>query len=212
MKKRLLLLGLSFYTSVSIANADGPDFFRVSSENSIQMFEKMQANSKLVLLVPPDTNGIKNLGCTGGTSLQAWQKMTEQQRETSKNNAWCNVGVQGKTGWVLSKYLSEGNRIEETPSFNCNAAHPHEIEILICGNTELILLDNELASVYQNAISKAKAMTKGSENVLSDLKQKQIGWIKERNECWKEIGAKLTCSISKYKERIEALQNYKNKY
>lgn len=211
MGKVLLLLGLSFYTSVSIANADGPDFFRVSSENSIQMFEKMQTNSKLVLLVPPDTNGIKNLGCTGGATLQAWQKMTEQEREASKNKAWCNVGVQGKTGWVLSKYLSEGNRISETPSFNCYTAHPHEIEILICGNTELILLDNQLWSVYQGAISKAKAMTKGPEDAVKDLKQKQIAWMKNRNECWKEIGAKLTCSINIYKKQIEALQRYQTK-
>ncbi|MEH8018574.1 hypothetical protein MN202_15125 [Rheinheimera muenzenbergensis] len=207
MNKVLFLLSLSLFTPLTMATADGPDYFRISSDNSIQMFEKMQDDSKLVLLVPPDTNGIKNLGCTGFVSLSEWQEMTEQERKTSKDSAWCHVSVHGQTGWILSKYLKEGNHISEKPSFSCNTAHPHEIEILICGNTELILLDNKLASVYQDAIAAAKTKPEGSEKAIRELKQKQISWIKVRNECWKEIGAKLNCSISKYKQRIEALQS-----
>jgi uncharacterized protein len=89
--------------------------------------------------------------------------------------------------------------IDSTPSFDCTQATEGSIEAMICTDSELIALDNSLASVYTTASEKVKDM---QPNLLA---VEQRGWIKGRNDCWKSDDKKQ-CITEEYQRRIYELQ------
>lgn len=85
-----------------------------------------------------------------------------------------------------------------TPSFDCGKAHS-SAEQLICQDAGLAALDNELAALYPKAIANFPPEEQKLE------KATQRGWIKGRNECWKEKDLRQ-CIQSSYETRITELQ------
>lgn len=85
-----------------------------------------------------------------------------------------------------------------TPSFDCAKAHG-AAEQLICEDAGLAALDNELAALYPKAIANFSAEQAKTEKAL------QRGWIKGRNECWKDTDPQQ-CIDASYQKRITELQ------
>jgi uncharacterized protein len=85
-----------------------------------------------------------------------------------------------------------------SPSFDCSKASG-EIEELICKDAGLATLDRKLAEVYE------KASKSWPQDVASEQKAFQRGWIKGRNDCWKAKD-KAACVENSYRTRIVELQ------
>ncbi|GAA0355146.1 hypothetical protein GCM10009092_19280 [Bowmanella denitrificans] len=85
------------------------------------------------------------------------------------------------------------------PSFDCSKAAQGTSEGIICSDAELALLDKQLADVYQAAWRQAK---KPSRNTLRAM---QRGWLKGRDECWKDPDRRA-CIKQAYQNRIQELQ------
>ena len=83
------------------------------------------------------------------------------------------------------------------PSFDCSKVKKNSPEGLICSSDKLMNLDNELATVYKQALPKAT-----KEDML---KAHQRGWIKGRNDCWKAKDEEQ-CMVDEYKLRIKELK------
>jgi uncharacterized protein len=86
-----------------------------------------------------------------------------------------------------------------TPSFDCSKVAKGSTEALICKDKELALLDRQMASVFQAALKKTEP------SFQPRLRTEQIGWIKGRNDCWKEANQK-SCVSKNYHLRIAELQ------
>lgn len=85
------------------------------------------------------------------------------------------------------------------PAFSCTKIPPGSIEATICAEPVLAQLDRTLMQVYTQATKKAQ-----SEHPPT-LKAEQRGWIKGRNECWKET-LQFNCIRTAYEQRISELQ------
>ena len=66
------------------------------------------------------------------------------------------------------------------PAFDCNDAEG-EVELLICNDEALQALDRTLAKTYARAMQNLPEEDQASEKAM------QRGWIKGRNDCWKEV-------------------------
>lgn len=108
------------------------------------------------------------------------------------------IALPAVAAWML---LSATGAVAAQPAFDCSKAS-HDIENLICKDDALAKLDVTLAKTY------AEAETRVNSEQLSELKAFQRGWIKGRNDCWKETD-KPQCVASAYADRIVTLQeNY----
>jgi len=93
------------------AEADGPDHFRVTgvaSNDTLNIRASASGSSRKLGEIPPDANGIRNLGCKGGLSFAQWQSASPAQRKAAQNSRWCRVSYKGVTGWVAARFLAEG--------------------------------------------------------------------------------------------------------
>ncbi len=77
-------------------------------------------------------------------------------------------------------------------SFDCSQKLSN-IEKMICANDALSELDQQLSEVYIKAIK--NTADKG------DLKNRQIGWLKQRNKC-----PSADCLVDIYRSRIQELE------
>ncbi len=96
---------------VAYAEADGPDWWAVtgvSADDVLNMRAEASVSSRKIGAIPPDGQGLRNLGCTGAMSYAEWEKATEAERERAKGNKWCKIEYRGTTGWVAGRYLMEG--------------------------------------------------------------------------------------------------------
>ncbi|MCS3600885.1 uncharacterized protein YecT (DUF1311 family) [Buttiauxella sp. BIGb0471] len=84
------------------------------------------------------------------------------------------------------------------PSFSCAAVSKGSMEDLICQSKTLSAQDLKLTETYKQALAKSKNNP--------TLKAEQRGWIKGRNECWKEDD-KNACLAGSYQQRISELQS-----
>lgn len=84
------------------------------------------------------------------------------------------------------------------PSFDCARAES-SAEKLVCDNEELARLDRRLAEVY------ATALGRWPEEEVATQKALQRGWIKGRDDCWKEEDL-LECVSFAYRSRIAEIQ------
>lgn len=93
------------------AEADGPDWWAVtgvSPDDVLNVRAEASTSSRKIGAIPPDAQGLRNLGCTGVMSFAEWEKATEAERERAKHDKWCKIEYRGTTGWVAGRYLMEG--------------------------------------------------------------------------------------------------------
>lgn len=83
------------------------------------------------------------------------------------------------------------------PSFDCSKVEKNSTEGVICSSDELMDLDRDLSAIYKKARKKAKAS--------DHLKAHQFGWLRGRNECWKDKDEK-ECIKFHYEYRIKELK------
>lgn len=97
---------------LAMAEADGPDFYRVTgvaSNDVLNIRAKPSGSAGKVGEIPPNADGVKNLGCQGGLSLSQWQKASPSRRRAAARSRWCRVTFNGVTGWVAGRFLAEGS-------------------------------------------------------------------------------------------------------
>ena len=108
-----LAIALSLFSPVSVgADADGPDFFRVvdvASNDVLNIRTQPTARSAIIGIIPPNGNGIQNLGCQGGLSYAQWQSASPAEREAARKRVWCQIYYRGVKGWVAGWFLAEGS-------------------------------------------------------------------------------------------------------
>jgi len=95
----------------AIADASGPDFFRVTgvaADDVLNIRAAPDAASVKIGQIPPDGEGVRNLGCQGGLSFAEWQSASETERAAAADARWCRIDYQGIEGWVAGRYLAEG--------------------------------------------------------------------------------------------------------
>ncbi|MBK0399028.1 META domain-containing protein [Limibaculum sp. M0105] len=98
-------------TDRASAEASGPDFFRVvgvASDDVLNIRADAGASHAKIGEIPPDTDGIRNLGCVGGLSFAEWQAATEAERAEAARSRWCKIAYGGIEGWVAGRFLGEG--------------------------------------------------------------------------------------------------------
>ncbi len=120
MLKTLLtaVLALSAITAatVSLAEADGPDYFSVTgvaSNDVLNIRETSSARARKIGAIPPNAGGIRNLGCKNGLNFAEWEKATEEERQAAAKRRWCKIDYQGTVGWVAGRYLAEDAMLDE---------------------------------------------------------------------------------------------------
>lgn len=86
-----------------------------------------------------------------------------------------------------------------SPSFDCTKVEGSSVEQLICNDDKLSELDRKLSANFKEAETKAENKS------LATLKATQRGWIKGRNDCWKNSDQRQ-CVIDNYEMRISELQ------
>jgi uncharacterized protein len=97
---------------------------------------------------------------------------------------------------LLISILGSSALYANHPSFDCNKVKKDSAEGSICASDTLMNLDRELATIYKKALLKA---TKDDM-----LKAEQRGWIKGRNDCWKDDN-EVKCMENAYFSRIDEL-------
>ena len=109
----IALSALLFATATGVrAEADGPDYFRVTgvSENdALNIREAPEAGATKLGEIPWNGDGIRNLGCEGGLSFAEWEGATEAERKAAAQTRWCRVSHDGVEGWVAGWFLAEGS-------------------------------------------------------------------------------------------------------
>lgn len=85
------------------------------------------------------------------------------------------------------------------PSFDCAKA-THEVEKLICKDAHLAEQDRSLAELY------AMVLKHTPESKQSALKTEQRGWVKGRDDCWKDSDMR-GCVAREYQVRINELKD-----
>ncbi|AXI47926.1 hypothetical protein C1J03_19105 [Sulfitobacter sp. SK012] len=108
-----LLFCFSLFAGTSAsATADGPDYYAVTgvANNDVLNIRTIpSASGTLIGAIPPDGDGIANLGCVGGVTYEEWVDVTEEERAESVKTRWCRVGYDRTIGWVAGWFLTEGS-------------------------------------------------------------------------------------------------------
>jgi hypothetical protein len=108
-----LLLGLVLPASPVLAEADGPDYFRVrdvAADDVLYIRDHPSPHAAKVGEIPPQGTCIRNLGCRGGLTFQEFTTLgkAEQEKREQANPRWCRIEYRGTTGWAAGRYLAEG--------------------------------------------------------------------------------------------------------
>jgi uncharacterized protein len=111
--------------------------------------------------------------------------------EKPGTQAWCD--------WVTQQLQVKPSGKDSGPGFDCKQVPANSAEALICQNPRLSQLDQQLQQVF----TKAAALAVNEHPPL--LKAEQRGWIKGRNECWKDAN-EVACMQDAYQRRIAELQ------
>jgi hypothetical protein len=95
------------------ADADGPDFYRVTgvpTGDTLNIRAEPEARAATLGAIPPDATCFRNLGCKGGLTFEEYSTLNkaEQARRLKQNPRWCHIEYEGVTGWVAARYLAEG--------------------------------------------------------------------------------------------------------
>lgn len=107
----VIVASLMSVSSTTMAEAPGPDFYRVfdvSPNDVLNMRTGPSAHYPKVGELPFDANGLANLGCIGGLMLAQWEQATAEERAASRHRRWCLIGFERRIAWVAGRYLAEG--------------------------------------------------------------------------------------------------------
>jgi hypothetical protein len=118
---------LAGLTALAFAQADGPDYFRISGlkkEDRVNIRRTPDLDARIVGKIPKDADGIRNLGCKGGLTRKQWEKASEARKKSAARERWCQVEHDGMKGWVLGRFLAEGSAPEPEPKLQQQAAQP----------------------------------------------------------------------------------------
>lgn len=194
---------LAGLTALAFAQADGPDYFRITGlkkEDRVNIRRAPELDARIVGKIPKDADGIRNLGCKGGLTLKQWEKASEARKKSAARERWCQIEHDGVKGWVLGRFLAEGAGPEPepkpqqeaaqpappvappaqsaSPSFDCAKAEKNW-EKLACADNELAAIDREAARLYTLA-SEALNATPGFEQLLDS----QTRWRGQLATCF----------------------------
>ncbi len=86
-----------------------------------------------------------------------------------------------------------------TPSFDCARAKG-SVETLVCTDEELAKLDREVARLFVLARNGLRGAPR-----LPELIGTQRGWIRARDDCWRQSDARV-CTVESYAMRIQELR------
>jgi hypothetical protein len=92
------------------AQADEPDFWAVTgvrSDDALNLRAAPDGDSRRIARIPHNARGLKNYGCPNTVSFEQWKRMTDAQRDKAAQSRWCQVGFNGKKGWVAGRFLKE---------------------------------------------------------------------------------------------------------
>ncbi len=95
----------------ALSEASGPDFYRVTDvapDDTLNMRLGPSTEYPVIAELPHTADGVANLGCTGGLSLEEWSEASEEERRASKDSRWCLVGYDRTVGWAAGRFLGEG--------------------------------------------------------------------------------------------------------
>lgn len=197
---------MTTFPAAVLAEADGPDFFRVTgvmTNDVLNIREASSASSRKVGEIPHDGDGIRNLGCEGGLTYARWSDATKAEREAAAKRRWCRISYNGAEGWAAGRFLAEGNAPMQgvARSFDCAKAD-NSAEEAVCDDPRLARLDVELSRLYQLALNGPNM----SSDRLRELKSMQRGWIKGRDDCWKSDVGLNGCIAGSYAIRIDEIR------
>jgi uncharacterized protein len=105
----------------------------------------------------------------------------------------------GIAAMVVGQMMMGGLAHAASPAFDCTQVEAGSIEEIICKDDKLAALDRKLAEVYGAASKKAV------NEHPPVIKAEQRGWIKGRNDCWKNDDRRR-CVEDAYVLRIAELQ------
>ncbi|PHS36396.1 MAG: peptide-binding protein [Sulfurovum sp.] len=107
-----ILVLTALFSSAVFAEADGPDYWRVTevkSHDVLWMHAESVHTSEKIGKIPYDGVCLKNLGCTSVISFAEFQKLSPaEQKKSADASRWCKVEYNHIVGWVNGKFLSEG--------------------------------------------------------------------------------------------------------
>lgn len=106
----LALMWAGISASPALAEADGPDYWRVAGvqkNDVLNLRSAPNARARIVARLSPDARSLRNLGCRGGLTFAEWQRSKPTQRQARSQQRWCNVDYQGRRGWVAGRFLRE---------------------------------------------------------------------------------------------------------
>jgi len=144
----LSVIGLVMMTAASHAEADGPDFFKVTGiapSKALNLRAGPGINHPVIGRISSGTDGIRNLGCEGGLNLADWQSASLAERAAALRQRWCRVSVGALEGWAAGRFLAEGSGSEEKSTPQTAASQP-EVR-----GTEWILAGSPAGEAVGNA-------------------------------------------------------------
>ncbi|MBN9888970.1 lysozyme inhibitor LprI family protein [Salipiger abyssi] len=86
---------------------------------------------------------------------------------------------------ILGSTLPLAARAQDEPAFDCTRAES-SAEKLVCDDAALGALDRRLADRFGAALAVTRGLDAGAQEAEDTLRATQRGWIKGRDECWKE--------------------------
>jgi heat shock protein HslJ len=106
----MALLLLALRSAPTLAEADGPDFYRMTDAASAAIPLRTAPETEAMVLgtIPPGTDGLANFGCIGGLDAAAWAEATDEERSAAVADRWCRVGHERLIGWVPGQSVREG--------------------------------------------------------------------------------------------------------
>ncbi|WP_242523163.1 SH3 domain-containing protein [Thiocystis minor] len=107
------ILGLLLNPAPVAAEADGPDYYRVTGvapTDVLSIRATPDPGAAQVGSIPPGADCVRNLGCRGGLSFEEYSTLSkaEQAERLRHHPRWCKIEYQGIEGWVAGRYLAEG--------------------------------------------------------------------------------------------------------
>jgi uncharacterized protein len=217
----LAAVTLAGLTVFAFAQAEGPDYFRITGlkkEDRVNVRRAPEKDAKIVGRIPKDTDGIKNLGCKSTLTPKQWAKASEAKKKTDERERWCQVSFEDVKGWVLGRFLAEGTAPAAVakpepqpqqqaaqptpptaevkgPSFDCAKAE-RNWEKLVCADKELAAIDREMSRLYAIARDALNATER-----FARLLDSQSAWQQQRNTCFDR-----ECVAEIYVRRVHQLR------
>jgi hypothetical protein len=109
----LIVTILAWWPAAVLAEADGPDYYRVvdvAADDVLNIRAEPSPAAEKLGEIPPGADCVRNLGCQGGLTFEEFTTLSDAAKaeRLRRNPRWCRVEYQGVTGWVAGRYLAEG--------------------------------------------------------------------------------------------------------